>query len=174
MAPQNDSEGGKTMIRFNVIPIKRKIAIGSAVAALLLAAVGCSYLFFNDEHSSEDAVNVSIAPDKLPVNKADFANSLPKGVTAVILVSQSAKLSDGPIITAITSKGETINLCASAAKPECKLITTASGLPHLVIGTENMGLCDASTRTCHKDGIHAGKYYYHNGIRHTQCPDSCQ
>ena len=165
------------MSRFNVIPIKRNVAIGSGVAALLLAAVGCSYLFFNDAHSSEDAVNVSIAPDKLPVNKADFANSLPKGVTGVILVSQSKNESDGPVITAISPKGETINLCASAAKPECKLLTTANGLPRLVIGTEDMGLCDTSTRTCHKDGTHAGKYYHHKGTdvrKRASCPDSCQ
>ena len=66
------------MSQVNVISIKRNVAIGSGVAALLLAAVGCSFLFFNDEHAPEDVVKVSNTPDKLPLSEADSKNHCQK------------------------------------------------------------------------------------------------
>ena len=175
------------MSQVNVISIKRKVAIGSGVAVLLLAAVGCSFLFFNHEDAPEDLVKVSNIPDRLPLpsERAALEKSLPKGVTGIILVSEIKNTSEGPIITAITRKGDPINLCGSKSKTECTLATTAGALAQIVSGPTNseeantIGSCEVGTvsRSCHKDGNYQNKWAWHrtpDRKNHSDCPSGCQ
>jgi hypothetical protein len=159
-----------------VISINRKLAIGSGIAALLLAAFGCSFFFYEEEDSSapEDVVKVSTRPDKLPPQ--GFERTLPKDVTGVILVSvDNDKV---PIVTAITPKGAPINLCGSPPTTECELVTSPDALVRMLAtstsSTDNPGTCTAGSKvySCHTAGINKNKRKWHQSPDrnvHYQC-----
>lgn len=165
------------MRQAKVISIRRTVAVLTGIAALMLAAFGCSYLFFSksDFTEEENLVSVSTASNKLP--RMGLENALPEGVKGLILVSGDK---DNPVITAVTPKGTPINLCGSKSKTECKLVTTASALAFAVSGTAGLGFCEGlgTSRQCHMEGTHKDKWYWHSRIpdnkSHVPCDDTCQ
>ena len=122
---------------------KRNVAIGSGVVVLLLAALG--YYFFA-------RVNVGYSSDSISVT--DKTVELPAGfeekfqdVTSLLLVDKQGK------VTAITSKGDKIDLCGLGSKNECEVNLTTDALMDALTGARKSGRCDVGGEftACHKD-----------------------
>jgi hypothetical protein len=168
------------MSQADIISIRRSVAIRLGVAVVLVAAFGCSLLLFDDVHSPEreNIVRVSIKSDKLPPGPIGIER-LPKGITAIIFVSQGTAEAEGPILTAVTPQGEPMILCGSPSEPECTLVTSPRALALAVSGDSSTGRCLVGTyyRSCHKAGPYMNKWYWHadpdNRI-HKDCPAGCQ
>jgi hypothetical protein len=160
-----------------VISKRRNIAIGSGVVALVVMAFGCSY-FFDQGDTSENVVKVITTDDKRP--RMGFEDTLPPDVTGVILVSPGKSETDKPTITAVSRKGELINLCGS--KTECNLDTTPDALTERVARiNKDQGTCyfNDEAKSCHKTGTNKDKWKWHRSPdsgRHKKCQndEGCQ
>jgi hypothetical protein len=137
----------------------RNTGIGLGIAALLLAAFGCNYFYGKGKvEYPGDRVNVSAKKIEVPKGFDEVF----KDFTGLLLVDKEGK------VTAITTKGDPIDLCGSGSGKDCQVVLTTYALVDALSGSRRCGRCTANDElyTCHKD---KQKYPCHTGTDHQNC-----
>jgi hypothetical protein len=138
---------------------RRNVVIGWSLAALLLAALGFYYFYEKGQvEYPGDSVNVTVKKIELPNGFEDAF----KGFTGLLLVDEAGN------VTAITPKGQSIDLCGPGSKNGCKVVLTTYALVDALRGSLQCGRCSSDDElvTCHKD---TQKYPCHTRKRHHSC-----
>jgi len=136
----------------------RNVGISLGIAALLLAAFGCNY-FSGKSKIDYPGDSVDVIAKKIEVPKG--FDEVFKDFAGLLLVDQEGR------VTAITTKGEPIDLCGSGK--DCKIVlTTYAVVDALKGGARRCGRCTVNDElfACHKD---TQKYPCHTGTNHQGC-----